>query len=290
MRKLKVLMISAHPDDNELRSGGTALKYVEAGHEVRFLSVSSGNGGHQSMAPDEIKERRYKETREVERITGIKYDVWLDVNDCEVEVTLEMRKRITRYIREYSPDIIFTHRTNDYHADHRAVALLVQDSAYLLIVPNFCPETPAMKECPVIMFSYDGFMNPPFVADAIVSTDSVIERKYEMYDCHESQMYEWLPFTKGGLDEVPLDKTARREWLRSPRVPRDNSLTLADYNISFKTTASEYREHKSAMLFRDKLIKRYGDEGKKTVFAEAFMLSEYGKKLDESNMDEYFPF
>ena len=290
MKKLKVLMLSAHPDDNEIRSGATALKYVEAGHEVRFLSVSNGNGGHQSMSPDDIRLRRYYETREIEKRFGIKYDVWQDVNDCEVEATLELRKRVTRYIREYDPDIIFTHRTVDYHADHRAVALLVQDASYLLVVPNFCPDTPALKSCPVIMFTYDIFANPPFTPDVVIGTDDIIDKKYEMYDCHESQMYEWLPFTKGGADEVPLDKVARREWLRCPRAPRDRKLTADEFNIATANSVSEYREHKAAAFYEEKLVERYGEKGRSFVFAEAFMCSEYGARLTDEKKKELFPF
>ena len=58
MKKLKILMIGAHPDDPDGCGGGTALRYVAHGHEVRFLSVSDGRAGHFSMPPDELAARR----------------------------------------------------------------------------------------------------------------------------------------------------------------------------------------------------------------------------------------
>ena len=125
-KKLKVLMIGAHPDDNDICGGGIAIKYAAAGHEVRFLSVCNGCGGHHKMKPGEIAERRFGETQAVAALAGIKYDVW-DIPDCEVIADLETRKRLIRYIRAYCPDLIIAHRTNDYHADHRASAQLVQD-------------------------------------------------------------------------------------------------------------------------------------------------------------------
>ena len=116
-KKLKILMIGAHLDDNDFRGGGIALKYIALGHEVRFLSVTNGSGGHHVLPGPEIAARRRKEADAVEALTGIKYDIWNN-EDCELMADLENRKHMVRYIREYNPDIIFTHRTNDYHADH----------------------------------------------------------------------------------------------------------------------------------------------------------------------------
>lgn len=288
-KKLKILMIAAHPDDNDFRCGGLALKYVASGHDVRFLSVCDGSGGHHVLSSEEVRVRRYGETQAVAKLTGITYDVW-DIPDCEVMADLETRKRLIRYIREYSPDLIITHRCNDYHADHRNVALLVQDASYMLIVPLCCPDTPAMKETPVIMYSYDGFKNPLFEADVVVRTDDVIEKKYQMFDCHVSQVYEWLPFTEGGLHEVPSDPKKRLEWLRKPTVPRDRKLTMADINIPTYSNNPETREAKATVLYYDKLVERYGKEAEKIVFSEAYQICEYGAKLTKEKEKELFPF
>ncbi len=50
---MKILAIGAHQDDNEFRVGGMASKWVKAGHEVRFLSLCNGSGGHHIMTPKE---------------------------------------------------------------------------------------------------------------------------------------------------------------------------------------------------------------------------------------------
>ncbi len=289
-KKLKVLMIGAHLDDNDFQGGGTALKYIKAGHEVRFISLCNGCGGHHTHTPEEIAARRYKEAQEVKKVAGLSaYDVW-EINDCEIMADLETRKRLVRYIREFSPDIIFSHRTNDYHADHRNTAVLVQDASYLLIVPNFCPEVPAMKVMPVIMFFSDEFKNPPFAPDVVVSTDDVIDKKYEMYNCHVSQIYEWLPYTHGELDLVPKGEKERLEWYRNPRIPRDKTLTFEELQAYKTKNHSEYREAFDACKFRDLLVKRYGEAGKKVLFAESFEVSEYGTQLTKENEKELFPF
>ena len=289
-KKLKVLMIGAHPDDNDICGGGLALKYAAAGHSVRFLSVCNGCGGHHKMQPKEIAERRLGETQAVAALAGIEYDVW-DIPDCEVIADLETRKRLINYIRAFNPDIIFTHRTNDYHADHRNAAMLVQDASYLLTVPNLCPEVPAMRFMPVIMYFRDRFKNPPFVPDMIVDIDDVIDKKYELWNCHVSQFYEWLPYTYGIEDEVPEGEAERLEWLHQPRVPRDKPLSLKALESLKRTMChTEAKEAVFATQYRKLLVKRYGKAGKNVIFAEAFETSEYGTQLNAENIKVLFPF
>lgn len=287
MKQIRAMMIGAHPDDCDFRCGGLALKYARAGHKVKFLAMCNGEGGHQTMKPEEIRDRRYKETRAVAELAGIEYDVWLDMPDCNLFADLETRKRLVREIRKFNPDIIFCSRPNDYHADHRNASILVQDASYLLIVPNYCPEVPAMTKAPAVLYFYDHFQNPPFKADVAVSIDDVIEDKFRILACHESQMFEWLPFTKGTLDSVPKDPAARLEWLHEPRVPRDGTpIDLETLNKNLIGSQSEYREAKPAVMHRDTLINRYGEDGKKVLFAEVFGISEYGAPYS----DELIPF
>ena len=289
-KKLKVLMIGAHPDDDDSCGGGLAIKYAAAGHEVKFLSVCNGCGGHHKMKPKEIAERRYGETQAVAALAGIEYDVW-DIPDCEIIANLEMRKKLINYVREFNPDIIFTHRTNDYHADHRNTGLLVQDASYLLAVPNFCPETTAMRFMPVIMYFHDRFKNPTFVPDVVIDIDDVIDRKYELLNCHVSQYYEWLPYTYGVEAEVPTDAQERLEWLRIPRVPREAPLQLDELRAMYSPSRhGESKEATYAAAYRDLLVKRYGEKGKNVIFAEAYETSEYGTQLDSENIKVLFPF
>lgn len=72
---------------------------------------------------------------------GILYNCF-DIEDCTVVADLETRRGMINHIRQTNPNLVITHRTNDYHADHRAVAQLVQDAAYLLIVSHECPDSP----------------------------------------------------------------------------------------------------------------------------------------------------
>ena len=287
----RIMMIGAHPDDCDFRCGGIALKYSKLGYKVKFLACCNGCGGHHEMKPEEIAERRYGETQAVAKLAGIEYDVWHDVPDCELTASLENRRRLIREIRKFKPDLIFSSRLCDYHADHRAIAQLVQDASYLLTVPNYCPDVPALREMPVIMHFYDHFVNPPFKPDVAVDIDDVIEDKFRMLDCHVSQVYEWLPYTKKTLETVPSDPKERFEWLHEPRIPRDGR--VLDESILKKNligSQCEYREAVQSVKYRDLLVKRYGEKGYSTLFTESFAVCEYGAPLTEELEKVLFPF
>ena len=67
----RYIFFGAHPDDPDVFFGGTAVKLARAGHKVKFVSVTNGNAGHHKMKPDALAARRYGETQEVVRRSGI---------------------------------------------------------------------------------------------------------------------------------------------------------------------------------------------------------------------------
>ena len=280
---MKVLMIGAHQDDNEFRCGGLASKYVKMGYEVRFLSLCNGCGGHHMLTPEETVRRRASESAAVAKLLNIRYDVW-DINDCSLVADLETRRRLIRYIREFSPDLIITHRPNDYHADHRAAGLLVQDASYMLIVPHECPDVPAMRDMPVIMYNEDSFKNPIFQPHVVIDVDDEIDTKLAIAHINVSQVYEWLPYTHH--ETVPETEAERFAFLKGMDITADTT----DEEVMAASRGYSVRFAKTAARFRNELIGRYGEErGKKIRYAEAFELCEYGAPLTDVLKEKLFP-
>jgi len=268
---IRFLIIGAHPDDPDEMFGGSAVKLARSGHKVKFVSCCNGDAGHFSEKPSELAARRKQEALAAAAVAGREEYEILDNHDCELMPTLEMRKTIIGIIRNFMPDIVISHRLCDYHADHRAVAQLVQDSAYLITVPLFCPEYKVPAVRPVYMFSHDKFRKPyPFSADTAVAIDDVINEKLKMLDCHKSQFYEWLPYNKGFLEKVPVSQEGRNKFL--------SDLWLR-------------RNAEQADETRHLLQKKYGTEnGKQFRFAEIFELSEYGRQPEKEELDALFPY
>ncbi len=263
-------MIVAHPDDAELSAGGTLRLYAKAGHEVRVISVTNGSAGHQTLRGPQLVERRKRESWASSQIGEFKYQV-LNNHDAQLVPSLQLRDDLIGLIRNFGPDVLFTHRPFDYHPDHRTVGVMVQDASYLLTVPAVLPRASALERVPVIMFFEDPFTRPlPFEADVAVGIDTTIEDKVAMLDCHVSQFYEWLPYNERRLDQVPKDVGARKPWLGE---------------------SIRARARNSAKAHRAMLKSLYGaKEGKKIKHAEAFEVCEYGSPLTAKHRDEIFPF
>ena len=266
---IRALMIGAHPDDCEYLVGGLAAKYRARGHVVRFVSATNGNAGHHTMGGGPLALRRLEETRQVSALNGIEYEV-LGNDDGQLEADLATRAQIISLIRAFRPDLIFTHRTNDYHPDHRRTGILVQDASYLIRVPNICPLVPHLTYNPVILYLQDGFQKPiPFSPDVVVGIDDVLDEKVRMLHCHESQFYEWLPYIGGYADQIPDGDDARLAWMHRHREQYDGG---------------------AADRFRDQLVARYGEtSGQAVLYAEAFEVSEYGRALPPDEIARWFP-
>ena len=183
--------------------------------------------------------------------------------------TYKNRLEVIRLIREQKADIVIFPRPYDYHPDHRYTGVLVLDAAYMVTVPRILPKVPFLEKNPVFLYMSDRFVHPePFIPDICIPIDDVIEKKLDMYHQHKSQMYEWLPFNRGGLDQVPATDSERRIWLGKTRA-----------------VGSE------ADPYRDKLIEQYGREkGSQIKYCEAFEDSGYGTRLTKENIKFYFPF
>lgn len=271
--KLRIVVFGAHPDDAEFKAGGVAAKWAKLGHHVKLCSVTNGDIGHWQMAGGPLAQRRTAESAEVAKKLGVTSQV-LDIHDGELEPTLENRKKITKVIREWKADLVIAHRPWDYHPDHRYVGILVQDAAYMVTVPFFCPDVPHLTKNPVFMYSSDLFQKPyPFRADIAVSIDDTFDQKIEAIHELASQVYE------GGA-------VGSEEFVRS--VPPAND--VAGRKAWLKQKWSE-RHAREADRFRDQLIEYYGAEkGKGVKFVEAFELCEYGRKPAPGELKQLFPF
>jgi LmbE family N-acetylglucosaminyl deacetylase len=269
-RPLRVLLIGAHPDDADIKAGGSTAKWCALGHEVRLVSLTDGRAGHHSMAGPGLAKRRLAEAQASAATIGASYEV-LDCPDGELDDRLEYRHRVIRLIRTFQPDLVITHRSTDYHPDHRFAGLLVQDAAYLLTVPAICPDVPHLAKSPVIMYFSDAFRKPcRFEPHVVVDIGPEFDKLVAMLHCHQSQFYEWLPFNAGHLETVPGEDSARRAWL-ADRIGR-----------RIRPLADRYREL---------VIQTYGSEqGARVEYVEAFEVSEQGAPLDAEGRERLFPF
>jgi LmbE family N-acetylglucosaminyl deacetylase len=178
-----------------------------------------------------------------------------------------VREQIIRAIRTWNADLVLAPRPNDYHPDHRYTGVLIQDAAYMVVVPNICPDTPPLRNNPAFFYYEDHFQKPaPFRPDVAIAIDDVWEKKVDVLDSHVSQFYEWLPWVDHTLESVPKDPADRKQWLSRTRSP------------------------KVSAAVRQSLEKWYGVErGRQVKAAESFELCEYGYQPKEEELKKLFP-
>ncbi len=189
-----VLYLGAHPDDGDYDFCAQLVKLVRAGAKVSLIACCNGCKGHIDMTPEALAARRLKEAQAAAKVYGLERYIVYECPDCELDATRAWRERLGRIVRDIAPDMIFTHRTVDYHSDHRAVGQLVRDFAYFLGVPHWCPDTPVPQKLPFIMYAADSFTLPrPMRPDLVMSVDGAFDKGAEGLLCHRSQVVEWMP-------------------------------------------------------------------------------------------------
>jgi N-acetylglucosamine malate deacetylase 1 len=265
---LRLLIIGAHPDDADYAAGGLAALYRANGHDVRMVSLTNGDAGHHETPGPALAKRRLGEATAAAAVIGATYQIF-NIHDGELQPTLENRWKVIQLIRGYEPDLILTHRPNDYHPDHRYTSQLVQDAAYMITVPAVAPATKHLRKNPVIAYLPDEFQKPyPFSPTVAVDVGPVLEKIVDMLHCHVSQFYEWLAYNTLTLDQVPTADADRRTWLAKQ---------------------VQERLRKQADRFRPQLVHCYGMAHAQTVaYAEAFEPCEYGAALDIAAVQRLF--
>lgn len=264
-----LLILGAHPDDAEYHSGGLATIYRQLGRTVKMVSVTDGSSGHHQRPPSELIELRRSEAARAGQVIGATYETW-DFPDGKLEPTLEVRERIIREIREFQPDIVLTHRTCDYHPDHRAVGQAVQDASYLVTVPHIVPDVPALRDDPVVALLPDLFTRPaPLRADVIIDIRDQIRTVSKMLACHSSQLFEWLAYHDGIDDTVPEGESERLDWVQA-------------------WLSKQIRPR--AVRFRDELAAARGEADASAIeFIEMFEISEYARQPSREEIRRLFP-
>lgn len=265
-KKINVVVIGAHPDDADISTGGTAIKFANMGHNVLFVSLTNGDAGHYKMGGGHLAKIRRAEAEEAGKRLGVTYKV-LDNHDGELMPTLDVRLQVIRIIREWNADIVIGPRPNDYHPDHRNTAIVLQDAAFMVVVPNIASDTPALKKNPVFLYTQDRFQKPyPFIPDIAIDISDVFEQKIYGMSAHKSQFFEWLPWLSGKLDNLPKDEAEKQKWLQ-------------DTGKRFITDD-----------MRQSLINWYGmNRAMKVTDAESFEICEYGKQPTQEEIKELFP-
>ncbi len=204
-KKNRILAVFAHPDDAELYAGGTIARLTQDGKIVRVVKVTSGNRGsrQEKVTTAELENIRENEDRVAMQIFGItkENNVYLRVNDGEVDNSLETIGIIAKQIRLFRPDLIISHNPEDVfirfdknvnwvnHRDHRNTGKSTIDAAYpysrdLLFFPKHFEDIRAVSHATTEFLLVDYYDHPDLV---YIDVTDHIETRIKAHAAHSSQ-------------------------------------------------------------------------------------------------------
>lgn len=256
---LRVMMIFAHPDEGEVYTGGTAALYTKLGHQVKFMSLTNGDGGHWVEKPEVLARRRYAEAMESKNILNlVDYEV-LDYHDQYLKNTKEAQGKVIKSIQAFKPDVVFTYYpAQGGHTDNMTAGYIVRDAAKDL----------KMDKLPVFLYVRDyhtiTFSHIPDVAFPI---NEVWQTKLAACGAHKTQVAEAIPHEMGILEEVKSN-------------PEKQKALINDNTYAFSKVTPG---HVIAME------KWYGKATTNIKYAEAFEVAEFGRQVSDEEMFTILP-
>lgn len=201
-----VLAVCAHPDDAEIKIGGTLIRLVKLGWDVHIATFTAGDCGSAEEKPNVIAARRKKEAETAAAFIGATYHC-LGFEDLRYFDDDSTRGAVTALIREVRPDCVITHFPVDYMPDHITASAVTRGSIFCAPIPNYTAgksaSFPATESLAALFYftplgGVDFFGNP-LKPEFYVDTTSVEDVKAEALGKHVSQR-EWLR-RQHGMDQ-----------------------------------------------------------------------------------------
>jgi N-acetylglucosamine malate deacetylase 1 len=196
---MKILVISAHPDDAEFACGGALLKLAQH-HEVTLLVLTDGSAGSYGDAS----------TRKQEQETAAKQAkvklIWKGLPDTSLQHDRKHTLMLAQTIRNEQPDAILAPHWNQQgsildpsaHPEHRITGLLAKDATRYA---RFKPEE--LKGQPHRTNHLLWYMTPKHLTPKIaLDVSKEQENLLELWNCHKSQQ----ELMKGKLQEHLLQR------------------------------------------------------------------------------------
>lgn len=223
-----ILSILAHPDDAEFLCAGTLIRLrTERGFDIHIATMTAGDCGSASHAPDEISRLRRQEGANSAALIGAHYHC-LGERDLLVFYNQGTLAKATRLLRLVQPAIVLTHSPADYMLDHEMTGAIARAACFAAPIPNFLRDENLGAPLPGIPHLY--YCDPIEGTDALgtpitpglhVDISTVIEQKTAMLAAHASQR-DWL-LKHHGLDQYTM---AMRAW--SARRGREIGAAFAE--------------------------------------------------------------
>jgi LmbE family N-acetylglucosaminyl deacetylase len=212
---VRVLAITAHPDDIEFGMAGTLILLYKAGCEIHYMNLANGSCGTSEFDIQTITRIRRQEAEKAAERIGARFHPPL-VNDLEIYYNKDLIAKLGSVIRKVEPDILLIPSPEDYMEDHINTCRVSISAAFIRGMRN-CPVDPPvdpiLKEVVLYHAQPHGnrdAMNRLIHPDIFVNIEVVMDEKTAMLEEHKSQK-EWLDRSQGFNSYLNTMKSYSRE-------------------------------------------------------------------------------
>lgn len=209
-KKPTILALCAHPDDAEIKCGGTLILLAERGWDIHIATLSAGDCGSAEEMPNVIAARRRAEAIASASVIGGTYHC-CGGTDLQIFDDGVMRSAGVTLIREVRPDVIITHYPIDYMPDHETASRIARMASFTASIANYvtgpAAAVPATDAIPALYYftplGGEDYFGNPIPPQFYIDITSAAEKKAEALGCHTSQR-EWLR-RQHGMDQYIED-------------------------------------------------------------------------------------
>jgi LmbE family N-acetylglucosaminyl deacetylase len=190
-----VLAVGAHPDDVEFLCAGTLALLSASGWNTEIATMTPGDCGSATLSREEISALRKREAAASAALLNGNYSC-MDCDDVFIAYDRPTLVKVIRLIRHVRPRIVITMSPVDYMVDHEVTSALVRTACFSAGMKNI--DTHGID--PYLKIPHLYYMDPmegkdnlgdPVRATTIVDISTTMEKKEQMFLCHESQR-SWL--------------------------------------------------------------------------------------------------
>jgi len=186
---VNILIVAAHPDDEVLGCGGTIAGLSESGN-VRIGILGEGIRSRypeHEVAPQAELIRLKEDAQAAGEILGVSQVVFGELPDnCFDDLPLlDIVKKVEKWVKEFQPEVIYTHHPGDLNIDHtitfRAVLTATRPVIPTPVREIFAFEIPSSTE-----WAFQS-LTPNFRANSFVDITATIEQKIQAFKCFRSE-------------------------------------------------------------------------------------------------------
>ncbi len=232
----RVLVVAAHPDDVDFGSAGTVAAFTSAGLDVTYCIVTNGDAGgsDRTLSRSEMAALRQDEQRAAAAVVGVSDVRFLGHPDGMVQASRELRRDISRVIRQVQPERVLApspERNWDFiyasHPDHlaageAAVCAVYPDARNPFAHPELLDDE-GLEPWSVGELWIAG---PGEAAGLAVDTTATVARKVAALMCHKSQISDpeavaerVLAGARAQAERAGLSQGSSAELFRVTRIP-----------------------------------------------------------------------